>query len=203
MSPITEAMKPSRNSDRQSCASSGELLPKNGTAFATESPTTVVSSRPTSFGSSRRAGKLQKIIASRGARAHRNAAVCASISLTWILPNACASTRQAMRARCGQARADRPRKLLRVICYDRLVNLRPPSDPIDLVLPIDVRNRHRAPPARALPSARRRRAVWHRTRSGRAQDGRLVRPLQHHVQLPDQPRHHAERGLDGGGGAVV
>src|SRR6516162_2129219 len=56
MSPITEAMKPSRNSDRQSCASSGELLPKNGTAFATESPTTFVSSRPTSFGSSRRAG---------------------------------------------------------------------------------------------------------------------------------------------------
>src|SRR5262249_30555020 len=34
-------------------------------------------------------------------------------------------------------------------------------------------------------------------------DGRLVRPLQHHVQLPDQPRHHAERGLDGGGRAVV
>src|SRR5262249_2147232 len=56
MSPITEAMKPSRNSDRQSCASSGELFPKNGTAFATESPTTFVSSRPTIFGSSRRAG---------------------------------------------------------------------------------------------------------------------------------------------------
>src|SRR6516162_10146689 len=61
MSPITEAMKPSRNSDRQSCASSGELLPKNGTAFATESPTTFVSSRPTSFGSSRRAGITGKI----------------------------------------------------------------------------------------------------------------------------------------------
>src|SRR6516162_1866595 len=56
MSPITEAMKPSRNSDRQSCASSGELFPKNGTAFVTESPTTFVSSRPTIFGSSRRAG---------------------------------------------------------------------------------------------------------------------------------------------------
>src|SRR6516162_7074945 len=54
-------MKPSRNSDRQSCASSGELLPKNGTAFATESPTTFVSSRPTSFGSSRRAGITGKI----------------------------------------------------------------------------------------------------------------------------------------------
>src|SRR5215831_15065762 len=61
MSPITEAMKPSRNSDRQSCASSGELLPKNGTAFATESPTTFVSSRPTSFGSSRRAGITGKL----------------------------------------------------------------------------------------------------------------------------------------------
>jgi hypothetical protein len=36
---------------------------------------------------------------------------------------------------------------------------------------------------RALPSARRRRAVRHRSSSGRAQDGRLVRPLQHHVQL--------------------
>src|SRR6516162_2113481 len=56
MSPIIEAMKPSPNSDRQSCASLGELLPKNGTAFATESPTTFVSSRPTIFGSSRRAG---------------------------------------------------------------------------------------------------------------------------------------------------
>src|SRR5260221_14275254 len=54
MSPIIEAMKPSPNSDRQSCASSGELFPKNGTAFATESPTTFVSSRPTIFGSSRR-----------------------------------------------------------------------------------------------------------------------------------------------------
>src|SRR6516225_36806 len=64
MSPITEAMKPSRNSDRQSCASSGELLPKNGTAFATESPTTFVSSRPTSFGSSRRAGIAAKIFSS-------------------------------------------------------------------------------------------------------------------------------------------
>src|SRR6516165_431213 len=61
MSPITEAMKPSRNSDRQSCASSGELLPKNGTAFAIESPTTFVSSRPTSFGSSRRAGITGKL----------------------------------------------------------------------------------------------------------------------------------------------
>ena len=49
-------MKPSPNSDRQSCASLGELFPKNGTAFATESPTTFVSSRPTIFGSSRRAG---------------------------------------------------------------------------------------------------------------------------------------------------
>jgi len=66
----------------------------------------------------------------------------------------------------------------------------------------DFRNRHRAPPARTLPSARRRRAVRHRTCSGRAQDGRLVRPLQHNVQLPDQPRHHAERGLDGGGRLV-
>src|SRR5260370_32590578 len=56
MSPIIEAMKPSPNSDRQSCASSGELFPKNGTAFATESPTTFVSSRPTIFGSSRRPG---------------------------------------------------------------------------------------------------------------------------------------------------
>src|SRR3977135_1454591 len=56
MSPITEAMKPSRNSDRQSCASSGELFPKNGTASATESPTTFASSRPTIFGSSRRPG---------------------------------------------------------------------------------------------------------------------------------------------------
>src|SRR5262245_1454823 len=56
MSPIIEAMKPSPNSDRQSCASSGELFPKNGTAFATESPTTFVSSRPPIFGSSRRAG---------------------------------------------------------------------------------------------------------------------------------------------------
>src|SRR5215510_526284 len=60
MSPITEAMKPSRNSDRQSCASSGELFPKNGTAFATESPTTFVSSRPPTFGSSRRAGIANK-----------------------------------------------------------------------------------------------------------------------------------------------
>src|ERR1700756_5041789 len=49
-------MKPSPNSDRQSCASLGELFPKNGTAFATESPTTFVSSRPTIFGSSRRPG---------------------------------------------------------------------------------------------------------------------------------------------------
>src|SRR5260370_30166452 len=56
MSPIIEAMKPSPNSDRQSCASLGELFPKNGTAFATESPTTFVSSRPTIFGSSRRPG---------------------------------------------------------------------------------------------------------------------------------------------------
>src|SRR5262249_38698859 len=63
MSPITEAMKPSRNSDRQSCASSGELFPKNGTAFATESPTTFVSSRPTIFGSSRRAGILENKVA--------------------------------------------------------------------------------------------------------------------------------------------
>jgi hypothetical protein len=67
----------------------------------------------------------------------------------------------------------------------------------------DFRNRHRAPPARALPSARRRRAVRHRTSSGRAQDDRLVRSLQHHVQLPDQPRHHAEWGPDGGGRAIV
>src|ERR1700747_193782 len=58
MSPIIEAMKPSPNSDRQSCASLGELFPKNGTAFATESPTTFVSSRPTIFGSSRRPGKV-------------------------------------------------------------------------------------------------------------------------------------------------
>src|SRR2546429_6167835 len=58
MSPIIEAMKPSPNSDRQSCASLGELFPKNGTAFATESPTTFVSSRPTIFGSSRRPGIL-------------------------------------------------------------------------------------------------------------------------------------------------
>src|ERR1700730_6708874 len=56
MSPIIEAMKPSPNSDRQSCASLGELFPKNGTASATESPTTFVSSRPTIFGSSRRPG---------------------------------------------------------------------------------------------------------------------------------------------------
>src|SRR6516165_1844870 len=56
MSPIIEAMKPSPNSDRQSCASLGELFPKNGTAFATESPTTFASSRPTIFGSSRRPG---------------------------------------------------------------------------------------------------------------------------------------------------
>jgi hypothetical protein len=56
MSPIIEAMKPSPNSDRQSCASLGELFPKNGTAFVTESPTTFVSSRPTIFGSSRRPG---------------------------------------------------------------------------------------------------------------------------------------------------
>src|SRR6266446_1241613 len=62
MSPITEAMKPSRNSDRQSCASSSELFPKNGTAFATESPTTFVSSRPTIFGSSRRAGIARAIV---------------------------------------------------------------------------------------------------------------------------------------------
>src|SRR5258708_23858222 len=63
MSPIIEAMKPSPNSDRQSCASSGELFPKNGTAFATESPTTFVSSRPTIFGSSRRPGvALRKMI---------------------------------------------------------------------------------------------------------------------------------------------
>src|SRR5258708_25219649 len=61
MSPIIEAMKPSPNSDRQSCASSGELFPKNGTAFATESPTTFVSSRPTIFGSSRRPGITGKI----------------------------------------------------------------------------------------------------------------------------------------------
>src|SRR5205807_10191627 len=59
MSPIIEAMKPSPNSDRQSCASLGELFPKNGTAFATESPTTFVSSRPTIFGSSRRPGIAQ------------------------------------------------------------------------------------------------------------------------------------------------
>src|SRR5207253_1403441 len=58
MSPIIEAMNPSPNSDRQSCASLGELFPKNGTAFATESPTTFVSSRPTIFGSSRRPGIL-------------------------------------------------------------------------------------------------------------------------------------------------
>src|SRR5258708_2806978 len=56
MSPIIEAMKPSPNSDRQSCASSGELFPKNGTAFATESPTTFVSSRPTFLGWSRSPG---------------------------------------------------------------------------------------------------------------------------------------------------
>src|SRR6516162_3484451 len=61
MSPIIEAMKPSPNSDRQSCASLGELFPKNGTAFATESPTTFVSSRPTIFGSSRRPGITGKI----------------------------------------------------------------------------------------------------------------------------------------------
>src|SRR5260370_10542078 len=60
MSPIIEAMKPSPNSDRQSCASLGELFPKNGTAFATESPTTFVSSRPTIFGSSRRPGIANK-----------------------------------------------------------------------------------------------------------------------------------------------
>src|SRR5262249_11931898 len=67
MSPITEAMKPSRNSDRQSCASSGELFPKNGTAFATESPTTFVSSRPTIFGSSRRAGRVwQRLLERHG-----------------------------------------------------------------------------------------------------------------------------------------
>src|SRR5258708_29754969 len=68
---------------------------------------------------------------------------------------------------------------------------------------MDIRHIHRARPARALPTARRRRAVRHRARSGRAQDRRLVRPLQHHVQLPDQPRRHAERGVDGGGRAVV
>src|SRR6266478_1323610 len=61
MSPIIEAMKPSPNSDRQSCASLGELFPKNGTAFATESPTTFVSSRPTIFGSSRRPGITGKV----------------------------------------------------------------------------------------------------------------------------------------------
>src|SRR5947209_13831971 len=61
MSPIIEAMKPSPNSDRQSCASLGELFPKNGTAFATESPTTFVSSRPTIFGSSRRPGITGKL----------------------------------------------------------------------------------------------------------------------------------------------
>src|SRR5258708_11648270 len=60
MSPIIEAMKPSPNLDRQSCASLGELFPKNGTAFATESPTTFVSSRPTIFGSSRRPGISEK-----------------------------------------------------------------------------------------------------------------------------------------------
>src|SRR6516162_2996503 len=76
MSPITEAMKPSRNSDRQSCASSGELLPKNGTAFATESPTTFVSSRPTSFGSSRRAG----IQGRKGVNIH------ASSGVIWGIP---------------------------------------------------------------------------------------------------------------------
>src|SRR5207253_9713561 len=61
MSPIIEAMNPSPNSDRQSCASLGELFPKNGTAFATESPTTFVSSRPTIFGSSRRPGITGKL----------------------------------------------------------------------------------------------------------------------------------------------
>src|SRR6516165_7439097 len=61
MSPIIEAMKPSPNSDRQPCASLGELFPKNGTAFATESPTTFVSSRPTIFGLSRRPGITGKL----------------------------------------------------------------------------------------------------------------------------------------------
>src|SRR5258708_21500604 len=90
MSPIIEAMKPSPNSDRQSCASSGELFPKNGTAFATESPTTFVSSRPTIFGSSRRPGITGKITGNFPESGDRSAVFaynqCAIQSLTAEFP---------------------------------------------------------------------------------------------------------------------
>src|SRR5262245_1230094 len=67
MSPIIEAMKPSPNSDRQSCASLGELFPNNATAVAPESPTTCVSSRQTLFGSARRPGiaVLERVVVDR------------------------------------------------------------------------------------------------------------------------------------------
>src|SRR5260370_42005067 len=105
MSPIIEAMKPSPNSDRQSCASSGELFPKNGTAFATESPTTFVSSRPTIFGSSRRPGIAGNLGAETGSQLTASSATqsvsckCAARALVMHrleqtdLPTACGAYR--------------------------------------------------------------------------------------------------------------
>src|SRR5258708_8377973 len=101
MSPIIEAMKPSPNSDRQSCASSGELFRKNGTAFATEPPTTFVSSRPTIFGSSRRPGIATEVLA----HLHNTLLLDVEVSCIFEAPTVAEMAQHLeMLIDCGQAR---------------------------------------------------------------------------------------------------